>query len=102
MSLLADQSDGTTNTLCEELTKRILGHLSEERVAVIGIPDPWTVLRHVMNQLPQDVRSTISFTTGLKPSLRRPFTLQFLSSANRTMRQTLGSSGIIAIDADSL
>ena len=102
MSLLADQPNGTTNSRCEELTEQILRHLPDERVAVIGIPEPWTMLRHVLSHLPQDVRSSISFTTGLKPSLRRPFALQFLSSANRTMRHTLGSSGIVAIEADSL
>jgi hypothetical protein len=102
MSLLADQPDGATNSLCAELTERIVRHLPDERVAVIGVPDPWIMLRHVIDQLPQDIRSTLSFTTGLKPSLRRPFTLQFLSSANRTIRHTLGSSGIVAIDADTL
>ncbi len=68
--------------------------LHNSRVAVIGTADPLESVAKLVNHLPLEHRAGISFSTGLKPSARRKFQLQFLPPVDRAVRQQLNAQGI--------
>lgn len=69
------------------------------RVAVVGFQDPIEAVRRIVPKLSVEARRQFSFTTGLTPTVRRPFQLHFLPSADLTRQRTLDAQDIVRIDA---
>lgn len=69
------------------------------RVAVAGIRDPVAAFGELIALVPPAERADVSFTTGLKPSIRRAFRLHFLPTADPTLRRSLTSQGIHCVAA---
>ena len=70
-----------------------------QRVAVAGIREPLAAFEELISQVPPEERIGVSFTTGLKPSIRREFRLHFLPTADPTLRRSLTSQGIRCVAA---
>jgi len=85
----------------QALTDEILDKMRDRRVAVIGAPNPLSVVASVLNRLPKRSRAGLSFTTGLKPSLHRRFDLHFLPAAEKRSRRELEASAIVCIEAQT-
>lgn len=68
-----------------------------KRIAIIGIPNPTSVASLLIARLSSAVRLTLSLTTGLQPSVRRPFQLHFLPSIDDTARSSIKSQGIVCL-----
>jgi hypothetical protein len=68
------------------------------RVAVIGIKDPISAAERLIPKLAVDTRRSFSFTTGLTPTVRRPFQAHFLATADLTRRRTLDAQNITCIE----
>jgi hypothetical protein len=66
----------------------------QRRVALIGMPEPLAFLAQLLCRMPQPDRLELSFTTGLKPSVDRPFQLHFLPSADAASRRQFASLGM--------
>ena len=63
--------------------------ISGERLLVRGAHDAETLCAGLMSALPTSLRPAISFSTGLLPSLRRPFRLIFIpADTRRTARRS--------------
>ncbi|MGB0599159.1 MAG: hypothetical protein ACPGLY_20945 [Rubripirellula sp.] len=86
-----DEDAGVYEQLNSELSK-------DRRVAVIGQIDPFKMLGDLIPRLNADQRTTLSFTTGLAPAIRRPFRIHFLREADAPMRHTLNSQSITSIE----
>jgi hypothetical protein len=65
-----------------------------ERVAVAGAADPLGLAADLISRIPGPQRLDLSFTTGLRPSLSRPFRLHFVSSADAALKRMLTTQGI--------
>ena len=78
-----------------------LWHLSKscERVAVGGASDPLGLAADLISRVPGHQRVELSFTTGLKPTLSRPFRLHFVCSADAALRRLLTTQGIAFFSA---
>lgn len=70
-----------------------------ERVAVAGIRDPLAAFGELIQCVPATERTRVSFTTGLKPSIRRAFRLHFLPRPDPSLRRSLTSQGIHCVPA---
>lgn len=71
----------------------------DQRVAVAGIRDPIAAFDELVDLIPAAERIGVSFTTGLKPSIRRTFRLHFLPTSDLSLRRTLTSQGIRCVPA---
>lgn len=81
--------------------EKTLGLLRQQRrVAVIGAPEPRTVVGEILGRMPRAQRLELSFTTGLKPSVDRPFQLHFLPAADAASRRQLTALGMESVSAD--
>lgn len=69
--------------------------LDARRVAVIGCPDPLAAVEQLLAEMPEPVRSEISFATALNWSVRREFQLQFLPAVDPGLQQKLAAEGIV-------
>jgi hypothetical protein len=69
------------------------------RVAVVGMDQPIDAADRLIPRLPVDIRKSFSFTTGLTPSVRRPFQTHFLSSLEAKLRRTLDAQDVDIVDA---
>lgn len=67
---------------------------SAQRLALLGVKDRLATLSYFLRQIPKADRLELSFTTGLKPSLLRPFRLHLLPEADTAVRQQLVSQGV--------
>src|SRR5262245_21309602 len=90
--------DGATNRLADELTSQLVG---DKRVAIVGAPTPLAVLAQLFARLQAWQRIELSFTTGLKPSLYRPFRLTFLPSSDLITHRQLASQGVTVLNANA-
>lgn len=90
--------DSTTSHVAEQLIAQLVG---DKRVAVVGASDIWGILTQIFTRLQRWQRIDLSFTTGLKPSLYRPFRLLFLPSTDRITQRQLASEGVTVINAES-
>jgi hypothetical protein len=70
-----------------------------QRVALIGIEDPAATLHVILRRMHRAARPDFSFTTGLRPTVRRPFRLHFLPTGDAPRLRELESLGITPIDA---
>lgn len=68
--------------------------LANQRVALVGVPDPITSVAAIIDRLPIERRMDVSFTTGLHWSSRREFRLQFLPTVDRVLNQKLAAQQV--------
>lgn len=75
----------------------------DQRVAVIGVPDPVVAAADLVARMPEDSRKSLNLTTGLTTSIRRPFNVQFFTtrdsfhgSSREASRKQLGETQEIA------
>ncbi|MGV3482850.1 MAG: hypothetical protein ACO1RT_00380 [Planctomycetaceae bacterium] len=71
------------------------------RVAVVGPIDPFAAADRVIRNLPVHRRPNLSFTTGLEPSIRRPFQLHFFESVDSTRQRALDSQNIACVSVSA-
>lgn len=83
----------TIATLVELLTQ-------QRRLAVIGATNPWGILARMLAQLPRPVRRQLSFTTGLTPTISRPFQVHFLATADAAMLHNIRSQNMVCLTAN--
>lgn len=92
---------GTTLRNPERLDPRLRQAIDllrgNNRVAVFGLPDRLEACDLVLRHLPPAQRLGISFTTGLKPSVRRTFRLQFFPQESVSLRRSLSGQGISCV-----
>lgn len=69
------------------------------RVAIVGLPRPIEAVERLLPKLTAEVRREFSFTTGLAPSVGRPFQAHFLSEVDATRRRTLDSQQVVCLSA---
>lgn len=69
-----------------------------QRIALIGHHDPIAVVERLIPKLSLEARREFSFTTGLLPTVRRPFQAHFLPSADLARQRTLDSQSIARIE----
>lgn len=88
-------AEGDGRTPVPPLLAKVVDLLrSEQPVAVTGVRDPLSAFEELIARIPVDERRGISFTTGLKPSARRPFRLHFLTTSDHALRRVLVTQGI--------
>ncbi|MDG2385431.1 MAG: hypothetical protein P8N76_27415 [Pirellulaceae bacterium] len=71
----------------------------QNRVAILGLKNPYPTLAHILQLMPKSERLGLSFTTGLKPSVHREFRLHFLQNADAAVHAHLASQGIDLVTA---
>jgi len=90
----------TRMALSQFLLDRAVRLLREQqRVALLGIANRTLVLQNLLQQLSKKQRMVLSFTTGLKPSLHRPFVLHLLPTDDRSLRQQLAEQDVYCLTA---
>jgi hypothetical protein len=95
LSANSDSGDGGSRLL-DEVTGLIK---DARRVAVIGLSNPIDAVERLIPRLPVEARRSFSFTTGLSPTVRRPFQAHFLTSPSMIRQRTLDAQNIIRVDA---
>lgn len=76
------------------LSGEIAARFAEERLVVIGCSQPRRLLSQLVRSLSLEERLDLSFSTGLKPSTHRPFSLQFLPEVNDELVRELDARGM--------
>lgn len=71
----------------------------QNRVAILGLGNPYPTLAKIIRGTPCDERLSLSFTTGLKPSVHRDFRLHFVYSADMNIHSQLTSQGVDLVTA---
>ena len=66
-----------------------------DRVVVLGAEDPAGVAAEVEQRLNDQERASVSFATGMKPSVNRPFKVQFLKEVPDHQQKQLRSQGVV-------
>ena len=69
------------------------------RVALIGLTDPIITATRLVSRLPIQSRRNLSFTTGLPPSVHRPFQVHFFSSDVTLKQHALDAQKIVSFHA---
>ena len=69
------------------------------RAAVVGCANPLDLMERVIRSVPVQNRLQISFTTGLNPSVHRPFLLHCLPQPNASLQRRLDEQGIVTVNA---
>lgn len=95
-SIQHETSEGDSYSVLDEVRELLV---DSRRVAVVGCPKPYEAVHRLIQSIPLNCRKEISFTTGLSPSVRRPFQAQFLTSADNSLQKTLESQSIAVLDA---
>ena len=87
------------NSLELELLEAITDLLRQaRRVAFVGSSDPLSLIEQLIPRLPLEERRNLSFTTGLCPTVRRPFQVHFLPHADLARQRTLEAQQITRIE----
>jgi hypothetical protein len=81
--------------LLEEVTDLIR---QAQRIALVGAKDPVSWVEHLIPRLALEERRNLSFTTGLSPTVRRPFQVHFLPHVDLSRRRTLEAQKITRIE----
>ena len=92
-----------TDGMRVDLLLQVLQRLHDRQpVAVIGVEDSVTFASHVIERIPTDERPTISVTTGLHPTLNRPFRLHFLPQLDANSHRVFDAVGVGGVKADEV
>jgi hypothetical protein len=70
-------------------------------VAVVGLSDPTDAVAALVSRLTFQQRCGFSFTTGLSPSIRRPFQAQFYRRPDVERLRALDSQNVVCLTATS-
>jgi hypothetical protein len=90
----ADLSNSRSDALIEKASDLIdAGH----RVAIVGLIDPMLYVDHLIEKLSIDERRRFSFTTGLAPSVQRPFHAHFFPSIDAATQHALQSQNVVIL-----
>lgn len=89
--------DSRSEPMFEQI-RRLLS--MSRRVAVAGLNKPIDAMARLLDDLPEDARMDLSFTTGLTPSTRRPFQVHFLDSVGHKLHHSLDSQRIVLLQAE--
>ncbi len=86
-----------------DATDRLIDHaatlIAEGRhVALVGATDPISTANQLIQRLPFQSRREFSVTTGLEPSIQRPFQCHFIARSDIKTRRTLDSQKAIYLD----
>lgn len=73
--------------------------MQSRRVAIVGLAQPIDAVEGLLTKLSVEARRDFSFTTGLAPSVTRPFQAHFLPEADAAQRRTLDAQGIVCVNA---
>ncbi len=68
-----------------------------ERVLMLGCREPVSAVRSLIEAIPEEHRSRFSFSTGLRPSLQRPYQISMLPALDRHSHGTGGLPGLCVI-----
>ena len=92
-----------TDGIRVELLLQVLQRLHDKRpVALIGAHDPIKFASHVIERIPTDERPEISITTGLQPTLGRPFRLHFLPQLDSNSQRVFEALSVDWVIADQV
>ena len=91
----AKSADGDEDTIT-----KLIRLTSQSRVMVVGAESPRKVVGTLLQRLPADRRAGLTFSTGLRPSLHRPFRVQFLPQLSENLREKMAAAGIICLDVE--
>lgn len=69
-----------------------------QRIAVVGARHVWATAEAMLHSLSHENRPLVSFTTGLPPSLKRPFQVHFLPQVTPQVSQFLKSEAVSLVD----
>jgi hypothetical protein len=89
-------NQGDDDDLLDEIRDLVM---QSRRVAIVGLPEPIDVVEKLLPKLSVEARREFSFTTGLAPSVSRPFQAHFLREVDVAKRRTLDSQDIVCINA---
>lgn len=93
---LAGQRDSSDQE--ESLLRQVTALISDgRRVAIAGNVDPIVTVNRLIQRLPLDIRRSFSFTTGLAPSVRRPFQVHFFAAVDLPMQHSLDSQNVVCL-----
>lgn len=70
---------------------------SNRQVAVVGFDHPESLVEELMRRTPPRHRIDLSFTTGLNPSVHRPFRLHFLRQVDDDLQRRLDDQGVACL-----
>ncbi|MCA9112236.1 MAG: hypothetical protein KDA52_19940 [Planctomycetaceae bacterium] len=89
---------GLNDESSHEFAVRVIKQLTRSRVMIIGAARPKMMVQAVLDRLPPRVRGRVTFSTGLRPSLHRPFSLQFLPQLDDRLREKMASADVVCLD----
>jgi len=85
----------------EQVIEKVAKLLDDShRVAVGGVDQPLDFVDCLVSKMPAESRRHLSFTTGLRPSVNRPFQVHLYSSMESRDKQFLASQDILLINAN--
>ena len=93
-SLVGVRSSSNARIANEPLTQAVQSLQLNRPIALIGKIGVNQAMTQLMQSLGVQQRTQISFTTGMVPSVRRPFQLHLLSHASATLNSRLVKLGI--------
>ncbi|QDT07177.1 hypothetical protein K227x_56020 [Rubripirellula lacrimiformis] len=97
MDLADGQPDEDVN---ESMLDDVIAILNDSRrVALIGLNDPILTATRLVARLPIQARQNFSFTTGLPPSVHRPFHAHFFSSEVTLKQHALEAQKVVCFHA---
>lgn len=86
-----------------DMLLQVLQRLQEKQpIAMIGVDDAMTFASHLIEKIPTDERPTISVTTGLQPTLKRPFRLHFLPELDADSHRVFDAMGVACISTSQM
>lgn len=96
-AVLMEENDNDDDSSVVREVARALA--SNRQVAVIGFDDPESLIEDLIRRTPLRHRLDLSFTTGLNPSVHRPFRLHFLEHVDDGLQRRLDDTGVACVYA---
>lgn len=90
------EKDENLERLLDKTSKLII---QSRRVALVGLQDHIDAVSGLLIRLPVPKRKAFSFTTGLTPSVRRPFQAHFLDHVEPKTQRVFDSQDIVVLDS---
>ena len=98
-SRVVDSNGDSEQALLDSIVELVAELVADaQRIALIGADDPVRLVDNLIGKLSVDARRAFSFTTGLAPTVRRPFQAHFLANADLSRQRTLDAQNIKRIE----
>ena len=94
-SRVADRNDDPEREMLDSVAELVT---NAQRIALIGADNPIPLVEDLLGKLSFDARRGFSFTTGLAPTVRRPFQAHFLADADLARQRTLEAQNVKRIE----